>query len=108
MWTSSAILYISLFCHQQTRTVVFINFSYTMISNVYFYTTCSMFSFFFNQSQSKAGVVNQMSHLCFRRKSAIGQLNVQTATTGKEKLYAWSTICSMLFLKNYMLFLSGV
>ena len=26
-----------------------------------------MFAFLFNQSQSKAGVINQMNHLCFRK-----------------------------------------
>ena len=30
--------------------------------------------------QSKAGVLNQMAHLCFRRRSTIDQLNIQTAT----------------------------
>ena len=40
--------------------------------------------------QPKVGVVNQMNHLCFRRESTIGQLNVETATAEKEKLYILS------------------
>ena len=34
-----------------------------ILSNVYFYIVRSMFPFLFNRSQSKASVVNQMSHL---------------------------------------------
>ena len=52
----------------------------------------SMFAFLIILSQSKAGVVNKMNHLCFRRMSTIGQLNVQTATAEKKKLYNLSTI----------------
>ena len=59
-----AILYICLFCHQQTYTVIFIFFSRTIIlPNVHFYIVLSMFPFLFNRSQSKVSVVNQMSHL---------------------------------------------
>ena len=67
MWTSSAIPYFSLFCHQQTHTVIFMFFSGTMhyTSNAYFYIVSSTFPFLFNWSQSKASVVNQMSHLSF-------------------------------------------
>ena len=36
-----------------------------ILSNVYFYIVRSMFPFLFNRSQSKASVVNQMSHLFF-------------------------------------------
>ena len=36
-----------------------------ILSNVYFYNVRSMFSFLFNRSQSKASVVNQMSHYYF-------------------------------------------
>ena len=75
MWTSSAIQYISLFCPQQIQTIPF---------NVYFYIVRSMFLFLFNRSQSKAGVVNQMNHVCFGRRPAIGQFNVQTATAKKK------------------------
>ena len=59
----------------------------TILSNVSFYILRARFLFLFNQSQLKAGVANQMSHLCFRRRSTIGQLNAQNATAEKEKLY---------------------
>ena len=35
---------------------------YIILSNVYCYIVLSMFPFLFNRSQSKASVVNQMSH----------------------------------------------
>ena len=65
----------------------FIHLPSTMLSNFYFYFVRSMFPFLLNQSQSKAGVANQMICLCFPRSSVIGQLNVQTATAEKKKLY---------------------
>ena len=74
-------------------TLSFSTFLSTILSNVYFYMVSAIFPFLFNRSQSKAGVVNQMSHLCFRRRSTI-QLNVQTATAEKEKLYALSNMKS--------------
>ena len=64
----------------------------TMLFKVFFYTVRSMFHFLFNQSQLKAGVVNQISKTCFRIRPTIGQLNVQTATAKKEKLYTLSKI----------------
>ena len=99
MWTSSAILYISLFCHLQIHTAIFIFFSNTMyytFQRLFLRCTCRI-SLSFTQSQSKAGVVNQMSHLCFRRRSTIDQLNVQTATAEKEKLYSLSKIINIKF-----------
>ena len=42
--------------------------SYIIISNVYFYVVRSMFPLLFNRSQSKASVVNQMSHLFLKLK----------------------------------------
>ena len=45
-----------------------------------------VFLFLFNQSQSKAGVVNQIIYPCFRKRSPVGQLNVQAARTEKEKM----------------------
>ena len=96
MWMSRTIPYISLFCHQQIHAVIFIFFSCTMhyIFNVYFYTILSMRPFPFNRSQSKAGIVNQMNHPCFRKRSAIGQLNIQVTTA--EKLY---TLSNILYIK---------
>ena len=66
----STVPYISLFYYQQTHTVIFIFFSCAMdcISNIYFYIVPYMFSFIFNWSQSKASVVNQMSHLFLKLK----------------------------------------
>ena len=66
----STVPYISLFYYQQTHTVIFIFFSCAMdcISNIYFYIVPYMFSFIFNWSQSKASVVNQMSHLFFEAR----------------------------------------
>ena len=82
-----AIPYISLFNLQQTDTVdlIFFSLSCILLSNVHFHTVLSIFPFLFNRSQSKAGVVNQMTHPCFRKKLVLGQLNVQAATAGKEK-----------------------
>ena len=64
----------------------------TILSNVYFYTVCSISSFLFHRSQLKSGVVNQMSHLYFCRKATIDQLNVQTVTAEKEKWYNLSKV----------------
>ena len=54
-------------------------------------------SFLFDRSQSKTGVVNQMSRLCFCRRSTIVHLNVQTATAEKETLYTFSNIIYIKF-----------
>ena len=40
-----------------------------ILSNVYFYIVSSMFPFLFNRSQSKASVINQMSHFFLKLKS---------------------------------------
>ena len=45
----------------------------------------SVFNFVFNQSHLKAGIVNQMIHLCFRKRSTVGQLNVLAAAAKKKK-----------------------
>ena len=68
MRTSNAIPYISLFCHQETHTVIFTFFSCTMHYTFWrlFLHWPLMFSLLFNRSQSKGSVVNQMSHLFFR------------------------------------------
>lgn len=87
MRTASAIPYISLFWIQQTHTADLIFFSCIMNSTFQRpFSHCTFhISLFFNRSQSEAGVVNQMTHPCIRKKSVVGQLNVQTATAGKEK-----------------------
>ena len=66
----STVPYIGLFYYQQTHTVIFIFFSCSMhcISNIYFYIEPYIFPFIFNWSQSKASVVNQMSHLFLKLK----------------------------------------
>ena len=61
----------------------------TIPFNVYFYIVRSMFLFLFNRYQSKAGVVNQMNHVCFGRRPAIGQFNVQIATAKKKNCVHW-------------------
>ena len=63
----------------------FFHVSCTILSNVYFRNVILMFSALFDRSQSKAGVINQMIHSCFRKKSIISQLNVEPATAEKEK-----------------------
>ena len=66
MWASSGIPYITLFCHQQTHTIIFIFFSCTMhYTFQHFRIVRSMFHFLFNRSQSTASIINQMSHLFF-------------------------------------------
>ena len=73
MKTRSAILYISLFWVSK----LILLFSYTfhvpciILSNVCFYIVHSMFPFPFNWSQSKARVVNQMSHLFLKLKNTL-------------------------------------
>ena len=79
-WTSSAIPFISLFCHHQTHTVIFIFFSCTMhypFQRAFSHCTFYVSLFLFHRSQLTASAFNRMIHLCFRKKSLIGQLNVQ-------------------------------
>ena len=52
---------------------------------MHFNIVLSMFLFLLNQSQSKASNANQMIHLCFSKRSTVGQLNAQAATAEKEK-----------------------
>ena len=52
---------------------------------MYFNIVLPIFLFLLNQSKSKACVVSQMIHPCFRKRSTIGQLNLQPATTEKEE-----------------------
>ena len=65
MWTSSAILFISLFCI--SKLILLFSYSFhvqcIILCNVYFYIAHSMFPFLFNWSQWKASVVDQMSRL---------------------------------------------
>ena len=85
MWASSTIPYTSLFFHQQTCTVIFMYYALYFPTFIFaLHVPCFPF---FNRSQSEAGVLNQLSPLFFRRGSGTGQLNVQTATAEKEKLY---------------------
>ena len=58
------------------------------VSNMYFYAILLTFLFLFNRTQSKAGPANQMIDPCFRKRSLVGQLNVQAATTEEEKCYS--------------------
>ena len=83
----SAIPRMSLFCHHQTR-----SFHILFMHHGLYFPTCILtlyfpcFSFFLiNQSQSKASNANQMIHLCFSKRSTVGQLNAQAATAEKEK-----------------------
>ena len=62
MWSRSAIPYISLFYHQQTHSVHFLFMYHALYFPTFIFT---LFPFLFNWSLSKAGVVNQMSHLFF-------------------------------------------
>ena len=72
-----------------------------MYSSLYFPTFIFAlyvpFFTFFNRSQLEAGDFNQMSRLSFHKGSNIGQLNVQTATAEKEKLYTLSNIIYIKF-----------
>ena len=45
---------------------------------MHFNIVLAMIISLFDQSQSKAGVVNHMIHPCFRKRSTAGQLNVQS------------------------------
>ena len=70
----------------------------TILSNVYFYICTFTFLFLFDWSQSKAVLlIKWVSHLCFCIRSTISQLNKQTATAEKEKLYTLSNIIYIQF-----------
>ena len=56
----------------------------------------SLFVFLFNRSQSKAGAANQMIHFCYRKRSTIGQFNVEAAMAEKEN---WYTLSNMIHIK---------
>ena len=79
LWTSTATPYISLLCHQQTRTVIFIFFSCIIIS-----CTCicniSCFPFFLIDRNRKQVLFIKESSI-FRKSSTVGQINVQTVET---------------------------
>ena len=77
----------------------------TILSSVYFYLVRTMFPFPFNRSQSKTGVANQISRVCFRRRSTIGQVNVQTTTAEKKKNIPLSNI---IYIKIWSCSFSGL
>ena len=104
MWTSSAILYISLFCHKQTPILLFsysFHVSCIIFSNVYVYIVRSMFLFLFNWSQSKASVTNQMSHLLFEvQKYFFILLNFLKIVIFTRLLRRWSTLWNLKLQKT--------
>ena len=68
-----------------------LSFSYSfhvpciILSNVYFYIVRSIcFPFFLIDHNRKQVLLINVSHFCFRRRSIIGQLSLQTATVEKE------------------------
>ena len=64
-----------------------------ILSNVYFYIVRSMFPFLFNRSQSKASVVNQMSHLFFEaQKYFFALFNFLKMVIYRTLFRRWSTL----------------
>ena len=96
MWTSSAILYISLFCLKQTPMLLFsysFDVSCIILSNVYVYIVHSMFLFLFNWSQSKVSVANQMSDLLFEvQKYFFTLFNFLKIVIFTTLFWRWSTL----------------
>ena len=69
-----------------------------ILSNVYFYIIRSMFLFPFNRSQSKASVVNQMSHLFFQaQKYFFGLSNFLKMVIYRTLFRRWSTLWNSTF-----------
>ena len=64
-----------------------------ILSNVYFYIVRSMFRFLFNWSQSKASVVNQISHVFFEaQKYFFALFNFLKMVTFRTLFWRWSVL----------------
>ena len=83
-----------LFWHQQTHIVISIYFSYIILSIGNFHAVLSMFLFLYYWSHLKADAFHLSDSSLFRKKSIIGQLNVQAATAENQEKY--------IFLSNIM------
>ena len=96
--TSSAITYISLFWHQQTRILKIYSFCIPCIIlfNVYFNTALSMFPFFYCL-HLKTGAFQSGISSWFRKRSTIGQLNVHAAKAENEEQYTLNNIIYIAF-----------
>ena len=73
----------------------------TILFTVYFYTIFSMFLFLFHWSHLKAGAIPSSDSYLFRKRSTIGQLNVQAATAKNEQQYTLSNRLCIAFQKFY-------
>ena len=69
-----------------------------ILSNVYFCIVRSMFPFLFNGSQSKASVINQMSHLFFEaQKYFLALFNILKIVIFTTFFRRWSTLGNLTF-----------
>ena len=69
-----------------------------ILPNVYSYTVRSIFPFLFNRSQSKASIVNQMSHLFFEtQKYFFALFNFLKMFLDKTLFRRWSTLWNWTF-----------
>ena len=82
----------------------------TILSIVNFHTVLPMFVFLFYWSHLKAGTVHLRDSSLFRKRSIMGQVNVQAATTENQEQYTLSNIIHTLFFEVFLdkqLFLKG-
>ena len=99
--TSSAITYISLFWHQQTRILKIYSFCIPCIIlfNVYFNTTFHVSLFYCLHLKTDAFQSGISSW--FRKRSTIGQLNVHAAKAENEEQYILNNIIYIAFQNCY-------
>ena len=74
----------------------------TIFSIVNFQTVLPMFVFLFYWSHLKAGAVHLSDSSLFRKRSIVGQLNVQAAATENQEQYTLSNIIHTLFFEVFL------
>ena len=74
----------------------------TILSIVNFHTVVPMFVFLFYWSNLKAGAAHLSDSSLFRKRSIVGQLNVQAATTENQEQYTLSNIIHTLFFEVFL------
>ena len=96
LWTSSDSPYIILFLQSVNSYCYFhilFHVPWIMLIKVYFYIVSSRFPFLFNRSQSKASVVNQISHLFFEvQKYFFALFNFLIMVIFTTLFRRWSTL----------------
>ena len=72
-----------------------------ILSSVYFHTILSIFLFLFYWSHLKVSAAPSSDSPLFRKRSILGQLNAQVATTENEEQYTLSNIPNIAFQNCY-------